>query len=581
MSAASPRKAKKAKKADAPKPTLHVASDELAERAILGAILAAGVECYTRAAGCVDADDFFSEPNRLIFEACRVLAETGTDPDLVMIKNQLERDGTLAAAEGVGYVASLFEGSPDPANVEHYAGIVHTCARKRRLLFMGQKLMAAAGGENGTSEDALADVEAELAAIATGPALKGATRGIVDFWRPITADCLTTPPRRRDWLLTLPERQGGAGLLACGKVGFLASEGGAGKTTAQVALAASLITGRPWFGYYQVPTTVTGRVLLLLAEEDADDAHRKLWKIAEALRLTDSERAQIAARLVVIPLAGTHVALTAVSGSGLVETPLAQALRDRLVREAGPDGWALIGLDPLSRFAGGDVEGSNEAATRYVEVLETLAALPGRPTVLTSSHSSKFARRLGTVDLRGVTGLSDAARWVATLRREGKDEVIFEVKKSNYSLPCPPLRLRWHEETLTMVSGAEILDTATEAQAAQAAELDEDVRRVVEALVREKGLPTKDAIVRAAGLRASLGRVAVDVGVARGLIRLSGTERHRTYTAVPERVCAATPHTPHAVRDGIGETPCPSGTGSGRDRDGGRDKSADLPGGAK
>ena len=304
---------------------------------------------------------------------------------------------------------------------------------------------------------------------------------LANLWRPVDIGCLTTPPSRRRWLLTLPESQGGHGLLPRGKVGILAAEGGTGKTAVMVALAVSAITGRPWLGYYQVPATVAGRVLLLLAEEDGDDGHRRLWKIAEALKLTDFERALLADRLVVIPLAGCPVALTTVTGAGLSETPLAVSLRDRLVRDAGPDGWALVGLDPLSRFAGGDVEGSNEAATRYVEVLESLAAVPGHPTVLVSAHSSKVARRQGQADVRGVTGLSDAARWVATMRRDG-EEVHFAVAKSNYSLPCPPLRLHWHEETLVAVSGAEIIDTAAAARAAQGAELDDDVRRVVDVL---------------------------------------------------------------------------------------------------
>lgn len=390
---------------------------------------------------------------------------------------------------------------------------------------------------------------------------------IDNLWKPIDAACLVAPPRRREWLLTLPNGQGGHGVLPRGKVGLLASEGGVGKTSVLVALAVSVLTGRPWLGHYPVPATVTGRVLLLLGEEDHDDVHRRLWKIAEALKLTDAERTLLAAHLIVIPLAGIPVGLTTISGAGLAETPLAQALRDRLVRGAGENGWALVGLDPLSRFAGGDVEGSNEAATRFVELLESLAAVPGHPTVLVSSHSSKVARRQGQADVRGVTGLSDAARWVGTMRREG-EEVIFAVAKSNYSLPAPPLRLHWHEETLAAVSGAEILDAAATARNAQNAEIDEDVRRVVEVLTQNGPMTSRDSIATTARMKLTRGRAALDLAIARGLVTTSGTDRHRTFTAVPEVCCTRPPHTPprpgrtdglasirpDSERDGLGRT---------------------------
>ncbi|HQU34348.1 MAG TPA: DnaB-like helicase N-terminal domain-containing protein [Thermoanaerobaculaceae bacterium] len=155
---------------------LHVPADERAERAVLGAILV-DPDCYPRAAAAVDGADFHNDAHGRIFDACRALAETGIAPDLVTIPDQLERDGTLALAGGVAYVASLAQGLPDPANVEHYAAIVRACARKRHLLFLGQRLAAEAAGSNGGG---LAAVQAELAAAledsgsgraASGPAL--------------------------------------------------------------------------------------------------------------------------------------------------------------------------------------------------------------------------------------------------------------------------------------------------------------------------------------------------------------------------------------------------------------------------
>ena len=377
------------------------------------------------------------------------------------------------------------------------------------------------------------------------------------LWNPVNIGGLTNPPPRRSWLLTLPDGEGGDGLLPRGKVGILSAAGGTGKTAALVSLAVAAITGRPWFGYYRVPPTVTGRVLLLLAEESDEDAYRRIWKVADALKLTGPERVLLDANLVAIPLAGKHVALTAMSGSGLIETPLAGMLRERLVRDAGDDGWSLIGIDPLSRFAGGDVESSNEAATRYIEALESITTVPGNPTVIVSAHSSKFSRRQGQTDVRGVTGISDAARWVATLSVKDKG-VTFEVVKSNYSLPCPPLRLRWRDETLVAISGAEALDAEEDEQMAQDAQIDDDIRRVVEILTKYGTMTSRETIASATKMKATRGRAAVDLAVAKGIIVRSGTDRHWRYDL------AASP-SPDSHTPAPPVPPSPSGT----DRTGG------------
>lgn len=139
----------------------HVPADERAERAVLGAILV-DPSCYARAAGAVDAADFYNDANVKVLDACRALIETGVAPDPVTLPDQLERDGTLGLVGGVSYVASLAEGLPDPANVEHYAAIVRDCAHKRRLVFLGQRLVAEAAGSNGGGLEA---IQVQLAAV--------------------------------------------------------------------------------------------------------------------------------------------------------------------------------------------------------------------------------------------------------------------------------------------------------------------------------------------------------------------------------------------------------------------------------
>ena len=119
-----------------------------------------------------------------------------------------------------------------------------------------------------------------------------------------------------------------------------------------------------------------------------------------------------------------------------METDFARDLRAKL--QADDHEWRLIVLDPISRFAGPDVEVDNAAATRFVQTLETFTHVRGNPTLLVAHHTSKSARKEGGADAsaaRGASGLTDAVRWQANLVpvEDAPDFVRFEVTKSNYA----------------------------------------------------------------------------------------------------------------------------------------------------
>lgn len=281
------------------------------------------------------------------------------------------------------------------------------------------------------------------------PSLNGAAahrRQGVDLWHPVPRAWLDDPPEPRRWLLKRPTKDGlpcpgahGDGLLPLGKVGLLVSDGGVGKTMALVALAVSVITGRSWLDYYHVPVDVRGsRVLLLLAEEDAEECHRRLFTLASELHLSPDERDLVASQLVILPLAGYLVRLVDDRG---VESRELRAIRERLATEGAFAPWGMIALDPFARLAAAEAEIDQSLATRTIQAAETLVASPGGPTVLVAHHASLDGVKNAAIRARGVTGLRNAVRWEATLRADGPD-VWFQQSKSNYSLPMPdPIRL--------------------------------------------------------------------------------------------------------------------------------------------
>src|SRR5207249_3911409 len=106
----------------------------------------------------------------------------------------------------------------------------------------------------------------------------------------------------------------------------------------------------------------------------------------------------------------------------------------------------LVIIDPLSRFAGTDVEKDNAAATRFAQVLESMIQ-PGAACGLTmavSHHTGKDPADPGKRDpdsadpIRGASALVDAVRWAAILKRRSRhtdapELLDLRVVKTNYA----------------------------------------------------------------------------------------------------------------------------------------------------
>jgi hypothetical protein len=273
-------------------------------------------------------------------------------------------------------------------------------------------------------------------------------------------DWFTSYPSPRRYLLTREgtgDEQGNSavGFLPRGKVGILAAAGGAGKTMALVQLALSVATGEQWLGAYDVPKNERGHVLLALGEEDAEEVQRRLHYAFRAIWPEDTpanakardEAARLAhERIMVLPLAGKPVGFVATDRTTReVSATLAHEQLVRLLTQAGHD-WSLVVLDPLSRFAGADTESDSAAATRFIQAVEALVDVPGRPTVLLAAHTTKNSRKgddnpNDATAVRGSSALTDGARWAMTMMPERQDTlklgpfVWLELVKSNYGPP--------------------------------------------------------------------------------------------------------------------------------------------------
>src|ERR671925_2078456 len=114
-----------------------------AERSVLGAILLHN-DAFNLAAEVIDAQDFYRDAHRRIFDKMVKLAERGAAIDLVTLKEELGRSGDLDEVGGPAYIAALVDGVPRSMNVEHYARIIKEKATLRSLIFSANRIVATA-----------------------------------------------------------------------------------------------------------------------------------------------------------------------------------------------------------------------------------------------------------------------------------------------------------------------------------------------------------------------------------------------------------------------------------------------------
>ncbi|MGE3511338.1 MAG: DnaB-like helicase N-terminal domain-containing protein, partial [Vicinamibacterales bacterium] len=145
-----------------------------AERSVLGAILLHN-DAFNLAAEVIDAEDFFRDAHRRIFEKMVKLAERGNAIDLVTLKDELQRSGEVEAVGGPAYIAALVDGVPRSTNIEHYARIIKEKSTLRSLIFSANKILANAYQAEEEADVILDQDEHAIFAIADGKIRDGFT----------------------------------------------------------------------------------------------------------------------------------------------------------------------------------------------------------------------------------------------------------------------------------------------------------------------------------------------------------------------------------------------------------------------
>ena len=110
------------------------------EEAVLGAILTKG-ECFKEAALVIEEQDFYKEPDRLLWRAMSKLDEEGKAIDAVSVQEKLRQHKCLTRIGGASTISSLMDILFDTSNISEYAKMVKSASIGRNLKNLGRKLM--------------------------------------------------------------------------------------------------------------------------------------------------------------------------------------------------------------------------------------------------------------------------------------------------------------------------------------------------------------------------------------------------------------------------------------------------------
>ncbi len=132
-----------------------------AEQSILGGILIEN-EAINRVTEILDADDFYREAHRKIFDALINLSERDEPADLITLTNELRKIDQLDSVGGASYIASLVDSVPTAANIQYYARIVKEKAILRKLIQTSTEIITQSYEDRGDVEGFLDEAERSI-----------------------------------------------------------------------------------------------------------------------------------------------------------------------------------------------------------------------------------------------------------------------------------------------------------------------------------------------------------------------------------------------------------------------------------
>ena len=383
-----------------------------AERSILGAILIRN-DAFNVAAELIDADDFFRDAHRRVFDKMVDLNERGQAIDLVTLRDELSRSGDLDPVGGPAYISSLADGVPRSTNVEYYARIVKERATLRNLIAAANRIVAEAYAAREDASVVLDRAEQEIFSIAEGRIHTGfvplselaeASFSTIERLQSVQSAVTGVPTGFAD----IDELT--AGLQPADLV-IVAARPSMGKTAFALNIGAHVgITGERTVGVFSLEMSKEQLFMRMLTSAAQIDSHRFRTGL-----LTESDYGRLSDAIGVLSEARVYIDDT--PSIGVLEM---RAKSRRLKAEHGLD---LVVIDYLQLMQGrGRFENRNQEIASISRSLKALAKELDVPVVALSQLSrapeSRGDKRPQLSDLRESGALEQDADVVMFIFRE-------------------------------------------------------------------------------------------------------------------------------------------------------------------
>jgi replicative DNA helicase len=386
-----------------------------AERSVLGAILLRN-DTFNQAAEVIDADDFFREAHRRIFNAMVALNEQADAIDLITLKEALVRTGELEAVGGPAYIARLVDGVPRATNVEYYARIIKEKSTLRALISNAHQILEEAYEGEQDADEVLDQAEKRIFEVAD----KRIRSGFVPLSALVQGsfDTLTKLQQHRGLVTGVPtgftdldEMTSG---LQPGDLVIIAARPSMGKTSfiLNIAQYAALKAEREMtIGFFSLEMSAQQLFMRLLTGEAKIDAHR-----LRSGYLSTDDYSKLVRAIGVLEQAKIYIDDTA--SIGVLEM---RAKARRLKSEHGLD---LLIIDYLQLMQGrGRFDNRQQELASISRSLKGLAKELGVPIVALSQLSraaeTRSDHRPQLSDLRESGALEQDADVVMMIFRPG------------------------------------------------------------------------------------------------------------------------------------------------------------------
>lgn len=139
-------------------------NDQAAEMSTLGGMLLSK-DAAAVVLEMLTGDDFYYPKHEIIFSAINTVFGRAEPIDVIMITEQLTREGNLAKVGGASYLHTLESSVPTAANASYYAGIVADKSVLRKLVESGTRITQLGYAAEGEPSELVNEAQMDIFAI--------------------------------------------------------------------------------------------------------------------------------------------------------------------------------------------------------------------------------------------------------------------------------------------------------------------------------------------------------------------------------------------------------------------------------